>query len=733
MIDQATIQRIKDTARIEEVVGDYVHLIRRGANYMGLCPFHNERTPSFSVNVQRNFCYCFSCRKGGSPINFIMEKEGISYHDALLHLAKRYGIEVEEHDLSDEEKQKRSARESMLVANEWAMQHFMKNLRETEEGRNVGLKYFYERKLTDEAINAFQLGYAIDRGNTMVEAARKAGFDLELLHQLGLIGKSKEGDRWYDRFRGRVIYPIRNSGGKVIAFGGRDLKGGMAKYINSPESEIYKKSHELYGIYQAKNRMSRDNEAYLVEGYMDVIGMWQSGMTNVVASSGTALTDGQINLLHRFARKVTLIYDGDKAGIKAALRGIDMLLQHKLEVKVLLLPDGHDPDSFAREHTPEEFREYVSAHAEDIIAFKTRILMDESGADAYSKSAAIRSIVHSIACVTDVIQQQVYIQQCASRFAMSEELIAAEVRKEALAVVEEQRQKRQISDIEQNRIKPGPSGEPGQVYQNNQNIQNVQSSPISPKAKTVGKPTILPFEKEVIRLCVRYAYMQFCEAADEQGNGTPLNVIDYVTSELEADEMRFETPVYARIFGILHGLRSEFDARYAEYYNEAEAAAARRRADGIADIASRDLAMSDIEREEKMLEERVAQETDDSLLQFILNYPARHLMDHEDDEVRATATELATDRHTTSKIFSRVGTVEPEHTQLGDRLPRAIFEWKDGILETRVRQIRDELRLMYSSGASEEEINEKMREMQKVQNLRKEISLFIGERILSPR
>ena len=278
--------------------------------------FHNERTPSFSVNRRKNFCYCFSCKKGGSPVNFIMEKEGLTYNEALMHLAKKYGIEVQERELTDEERRQQSEHEAMLIANEWAMRQMETDMRDTDEGRDVGMSYLTQRGVTDEAMRAFHLGYAIDNGQHLTNAAAKAGYDIEVLKKLGLLGTSREG-RVYDRFRGRVIFPILNTAGKTIAFGGRDLKGGLAKYINSPESELYKKSNELYGIFQARSAIVREDKCYLVEGYMDVIGMWQSGMKNVVASSGTALTDGQIAMIHRFTQNITLIYDGDAAGIKA--------------------------------------------------------------------------------------------------------------------------------------------------------------------------------------------------------------------------------------------------------------------------------------------------------------------------------------------------------------------------------------------------------------------------------
>lgn len=437
MIDPATVERIKNTADIVEVVSDYVHLIRRGANYVGLCPFHNERTPSFSVNKQRNFCYCFSCKKGGSPVNFIMEKEGLSYPEALRHLARKYGIEVVETEITEEQRAARDSREAMYLANEWAMQKMEADLSETDEGRDIGLQYFTERGVTDEARKAFRLGYALDEGHSLVDAANLKGFNIDLLRQLGLVGTSQHGHD-YDRFRGRVIFPIINRIGKVVAFGGRDLKGGLAKYINSPESDIYRKSYELYGIFQAKSAIANENRCFLVEGYMDVIGMWQCGIKNVVASSGTALTDGQIEQIKRLTPNITLIYDGDQAGIKASLRGMDMLLSHGMNVKLLLLPDGDDPDSFARKHTPEEFREYLTEHETDIISFKTRVMLGNGTPDPQKRIETINSVALSIAHIPDEVSRDVYIQVCGKILDIPEQTIGNAV---ARAHIELQKKK----------------------------------------------------------------------------------------------------------------------------------------------------------------------------------------------------------------------------------------------------------------------------------------------------
>ncbi len=522
MIDKATVQKIKDTADIVEVVGDYVHLIRRGGNYMGLCPFHNERTPSFSVNRRKNFCYCFSCKKGGSPVNFIMEKEGLSYHEALLHLARRYGIKVEERELTDEERRRQSERESMLVANEWAMRLMEHDLTETDEGRDVGLSYLQGRGVTDEAIAAFHLGYALDRGSHLTGSALKAGYPLDVFKQLGLVGTSQQG-RDYDRFRGRVIFPILNTSGKVIAFGGRDLKGGLAKYINSPESELYKKSNELYGIYQARSAIVREDKCFLVEGYMDVIGMWQSGMKNVVASSGTALTDGQIALIHRFTDNITLIYDGDAAGVKASLRGIDMLLSHKMNVKTLRLPPEDDPDSFARKNTPEEFRAYVAEHETDIIRYKAQVMLAEMKNDPQQRIAAINSVVESIAHIPDVVSRDVYIRECASLLGISEEAIAKAVAKAVAEVVEKRRRERMRREFPE-AMQPTPVSAPGT------DVAGVSGQPASAPALphevrqqplAVGLRTqVFPLaraEQALMRYCVRYGYMPFCTSFPTSG------------------------------------------------------------------------------------------------------------------------------------------------------------------------------------------------------------------------
>lgn len=735
MIDKATVQKIKDTADIVDVVGDYVHLVRRGGNYMGLCPFHNERTPSFSVNRRKNFCYCFSCKKGGSPVNFIMEKEGLSYHEALLHLAKRYGIKVEERELTDEERRRQSERESMLVANEWAMRLMEHDLTETDEGRDVGLSYLQQRGVTDEAIAAFHLGYALDRGSHLTESAVKAGYQLDVFKQLGLVGTSQQG-RDYDRFRGRVIFPILNTSGKVIAFGGRDLKGGLAKYINSPESELYKKSNELYGIFQARAAIVREDKCFLVEGYMDVIGMWQSGMKNVVASSGTALTDGQIALIHRFTDNITLIYDGDAAGVKASLRGIDMLLSHKMNVKMLRLPPEDDPDSFARNHTPEEFRAYVAENETDIIRYKAQVMLAEMSNDPQQRIAAIRSVVESIAHIPDVVSRDVYIRECASLLGISEEAIAKAVAKAVGEVMEKRRRermRREFPDAAEPRVPPSAQSAYAEREGGAAQAHTGTGAAQAPAGAGELRAQVFPLaraEQALMRYCVRYGYMPFCSQVDEEGKEREIDVLEFVREELEVDGVEYTVPLYARMAAVLEGMRGDFGAAFARERAAADAEAARMRAEGIREIAARDLSVDEIRREEERLAAAIAERRDGRLADFRKDWPGRELLSHEDDEVRREAAELLRERHQLSHIYSREAPAEREEDRLDILVPRAVIELKGEMLDIRLKELMKQLSEAVAKGDAEEEHRIDL-EISDILSMRKEIALDMGERTLS--
>ena len=435
MIPRETIERIYAAAKIEEVVSDYVTLKKRGANLIGLCPFHNEKTGSFTVSPSKGIYKCFGCGASGHAVGFIMEIEQCSFVDALKQLGKKYHIEVEERELTAEEQQRQDNRESMFVVNDFANKWFQEQLWETPEGKAIGLSYFRERGLRDDIIRKFQLGYSPEKGNPLAAALKKKGFKEEFITNnvdtkigVGVVGKSEDG-RLYDRFRDRVIFPIFTVSGKPVAFAGRILKKkeNVGKYVNSPDSIIYSKTNELYGLFQAKQAIARADRCYLVEGQMDAISMHQSGIENVVASGGTALTKPQIWLIKRFTSNITVLYDGDAAGIHAALRGIDMFLEEGFNVKVVLLPDGEDPDSYAQSHDSTEFMNYIEQHQTDFIRFKSALLSKDAGDDPQKRAALIKDITSSIAIIPDLITRQVYIKDCAERLHMSEKVLTNEV------------------------------------------------------------------------------------------------------------------------------------------------------------------------------------------------------------------------------------------------------------------------------------------------------------------
>lgn len=429
MIDQATIERILDAAQIVEVVSDFVKLKRRGVNYLGNCPFHNEKTPSFTVSPAKGIFKCFGCGKGGNSVNFVMEHESLTYPEALKFLARKYQIEVVEKEETDQERQQKDDRESMMIVSGFAQKYFTAYLWNENEGRAVGLSYFRERGLRDDIIKKFELGYCPDGKNTFTEAAQREGYRMEFLEKTGL---TIQRDDWVrDRFSGRVMFPIHNVAGRVIAFGGRILKEDpkAAKYLNSPESEIYHKSKVLYGIFQAKREISRTDKCYLVEGYTDVLALHQSGIENVVASSGTALTSDQIRLIRRFTPNVTILYDGDDAGIKASLRGIDLVLEEGMNVKVLLLPPGEDPDSFARKHSASELLKYISENETDFIQFKTRLLIKTTQNDPVARAGLIKDVIRSVSVIPESITRAVYIRECSRLLNVEESVLYNEVRK----------------------------------------------------------------------------------------------------------------------------------------------------------------------------------------------------------------------------------------------------------------------------------------------------------------
>lgn len=527
MIDQLTIDRINEAARIEEVVSDYVSLRRRGVNLVGLCPFHNEKTPSFTVSPAKGIFKCFGCGKGGNAIHFIMEHEQLSYVEALKQLARKYHIEVIEKQLTPEEQALKNDRESMLLVNDFAQKYFTNILHNHIDGKAVGLSYFRERGFRDDIIRKFQLGYCLDEKDTFTKEAIKSGYKKEFLVKTGL---TFEGENNYvaDRFRGRVIFPIHSLSGKVLAFGGRILKkeDKLAKYVNSPESDIYHKSRELYGIFFAKQAIVRHDRCYLVEGYTDVISMHQSGIENVVASSGTSLTQGQIRLIHRFTENVTIIFDGDPAGIKASLRGIDLLLEEGMNIRVLLLPDGDDPDSFARKHNASDFVKFVNENSADFIRFKTNLLLDDAGKDPIKRAGLIQDIVRSIAIIPNQIIQAEYVKECSTLLDVSEQILyheIAKIKNKQLAI----------------RLKRTRKTKPTEP-------QQPATQDASPKV--IVKEKFANEEKHLIGLLVKYGTHTLYESTDENGeNKLKVSVGDYILYELENDQIVFQNPVYEKI------------------------------------------------------------------------------------------------------------------------------------------------------------------------------------------
>ncbi len=526
MIDKVTIQRIMDATDIVEVVREFVDLRKAGTGYKGLCPFHNEKTPSFNVSPAKQFCKCFSCGKGGNAVHFLMELEQMTYPEALKWLGRKYGIEVKEKELTDEEREQQSERESMFVINEWANTYFQTMLHDNVDGVAKGMAYFRSRGFRDDIIRKFHLGYSLEQRDAMSQAALQAGYKEEFLLKTGLSYRTDDG-RVLDRYHGRVIFPVSSVSGKTVAFGGRILSSekSVAKYVNSPESLIYSKSRELYGLYQAKQAIVREGRCFLVEGYTDVISMHQSGVENVVASSGTSLTEGQIRLIHRFTDNITVLYDGDAAGIKASLRGIDMLLSEGLNIKVLLLPDGHDPDSFARSHNAQSFKSYIDEHQVDFIKFKVDLLQKEAQNDPLKRAELISNVVKSISAIPNNIVRQMYVKECATMLHVGEDLIINEINKLHIAASRDKDNKAVRAEGEQSKDEEKP-----------------QSTTL-PLALEAG----VAEERALTAMLIRYGECPVRCGTDADNTEATLPLAVYVKECLETDGITFATPLYKRV------------------------------------------------------------------------------------------------------------------------------------------------------------------------------------------
>lgn len=721
-IDPLTVQRILDTADIVDVVSDFVSLKRRGSGYIGLCPFHADRTPSFSVSKAKNICRCFSCGKGGTPVGFIMEHEQLSYGEALRYLARKYGIEIEEHEMSDEEKQQETERESMLAVNDFALRHFETNMSGTADGRDIGYAYFRERGINDTSIRTFHLGYALDRGADLYQAAINKGYKEEYLLSTGLCGKAESG-RIYDRFRGRVIYPVFSLSGKVVAFGGRTLRKekDTAKYVNSPESVIYHKSNVLYGLYQARRAIVAKDKCILVEGYMDVISMHQRGVENVVASSGTALTDGQIRLIRRFTSNVTVIYDSDAAGIKASLRGIDMLLSEGLNIKVLLLPDGDDPDSFAQNHSSSEVEEYMAANETDFIRFKTAILLDDVRSnDPIGRSKVITDIVRSISVIPDEITRNVYVKECSRLLSVDEKVLTMQVARFVSEKGQKEAESRQRAD--------------GHARIDRMEQQEPQYVLIPDKASSDDRVGFMrPFEREVLRYVLKYGMLDLCDTCDDDGNVRQATVLEYVETELAGDAMAFTNPDFARAFDAVRELARttwpEDRDRKKAMLEQQKAAEFKSGIDAIRMAASTADQASDMETKLKeQLDLKYAAEMDG----FSAMYVERTLGSSADDTLRQLTTELVSEKYQLSKVHSRYAPVETEQDRLADLLPRAIYEWKDAILDGRMRDLKNDMQQAFAAGDSDRVRQIMMRTME-LKAIRTELAKYLGERIITAR
>lgn len=554
MIDRATIDRILETARIEDIVSEFVSLKRRGANFIACCPFHHEKTPSFSVSPSKGIYKCFGCGKAGNVASFLMEHEQMSYVEALKYLGSKYGIEVKEKEESSEQIQERLHHESLLIVNDFAQKFFTEQLLETEEGKAIGLSYFKERQITENSIKKFLLGYAPNQRRALTHQAQKRGYKKEHLIEVGLTIERNNGAELIDRFYERVIFPIRGISGKVIAFGGRKLRQDkeIAKYINSPESLIYVKNKALYGLFEAKSAISREQKCYLVEGYTDVISFHQSGIENVVASSGTSLTTGQIQLIKRFTNKVTVLYDGDWAGIKASIRGIDMLLEEGLEIKVALFPDGEDPDSFAKSHTPQELKEFLEQNEQDFIDFKHKVLSQDAANDPIKKAKIITDIISSIAIIPDKITRNVYAKEVSRKLDMNESIVFQEIARI--------REKRQTDNYFR---------EKRQAELNNREADSTTAITTS-STQTLITPTnnaAVVIERDIIYILINFGNYPI-NLIDN--NGLPirdsLTVAQYIKEELEEDEIELSYPIYREIFNLYFQLNEPDSKRVIKYF-----------------------------------------------------------------------------------------------------------------------------------------------------------------------
>ena len=564
MISKETIQRIMDATRIEEVIGEFVSLKKRGANHIGCCPFHNEKTPSFYVSPSKGIYKCFGCGKSGNAVGFIMDHEHYTYPEALRYLARKYNIEIEEERMTDEQKERQTERDGLFHVSEFAQKYFANLLYNDEMGQAIGLAYFHQRGLSDDIIRTFGLGYCLDEWRNFTDHARRNGYSDEVLEKSGLT-IFKEDGKYYDRFRGRVMFPIFSISGRVLGFSGRILSNEKqaAKYVNSPDSEIYDKSHTLYGIYQARNAISKEDKCYLVEGNVDVVSMHQSGVCNTVASCGTSLTVEQIRLIKRFTTKVTVLYDGDKAGIKAALRAVNLLFEEGMHVRVVLFPDGEDPDSYAQKYGSTQLQEYLHTHEENFVAFKTRVLLEDVQKDPIRKSEMLKEIVNTIALVPDRIEQQEYVTLTASELKMPEHVLLQELAKTInLNIIKQRKEESQkqsqaahaATTSNPEAIQPPADVPPPlEPEPNDYELMRQSSTYRAPEQILAAQRPAEAQEQKLIRLLLNYGSHELPqEMQDDEGNTFSANIpIAYIiVDEISTNELQFDNPLYQQIFDL---------------------------------------------------------------------------------------------------------------------------------------------------------------------------------------
>ena len=723
MIDRSTIDRIMAAADIVDVVGEFVTLRRSGANYKGLCPFHDEKTPSFMVSPSKQLCKCFSCGNGGNVVKFVMQHEQMTYPEALKWLGRRYGIEVKEREQTAEQKAAATAREAMFVVNEWARDYFVETLHNNVDGLAIGMSYFRRRGLRDDIIRKFQLGYSLEQRDALAQKAHAKGFEEKYIESTGLCYRTEDG-RLLDRYHGRVIFPVHSVSGRIVAFGGRILnqeQKNVGKYVNSPESEIYSKKRELYGLYLAKQAIVKQDRCYLVEGYLDVISMHQSGVENVVASSGTALTPEQVRLIHRFTNNVTVLYDGDAAGIHASLRGIDILLSEGLNIKVMLLPEGEDPDSYAQARTPEEFRKDLEENEEDFIQFKANLLLKDAGRDPMKRASVITDLTRSISVIPSDIVRQVYIHDLAGRLNIDESAIVNEVAKEIRKRKGEAHSRSNtttppsIQSSTQSKIQPAAaqqhSGEhdiPLEAYEQlipppesvsgahdaQQALTSLSTNPLN-QERTISGSTInlgeskaqqqlIACELQLIQLVIRYG--QLPTIVQQTEVETPWSA----AKKTQTTEIIADSPLVAPYI--------------------------------LEELSNDDIHLQ-VYKHQQILEE-AAQHT----LENPETFNSRdYFITHPDQEINRLAAELADDRYPLS--IEQQKAYVPEEKRLVDIVPRVINDYKHAILGVQKEEVLLALR-QPELQQQPEKMNELLKQLIEINELEKQFAKVLGDRVL---